>query len=132
MEYMMVNGYQIPALTLNFACNSACKRRCARIKLVHRLKGTMPEIGKYGSLRRKFLLENAPMMFDEMLLEGTLYPHLAEIDNAVHRQIEQTMQTLMQQSTAPNRQTDPMGWTQWMNALQSQAEELAMQQIYSL
>ena len=27
---------------------------------------------------------------------------------------------------------DPMGWTQWMNALQSQAEELAMQQIYSL
>ena len=69
---------------------------------------------------------------DEMLLEGTLYPHLAEMGNAVHRQIEQTMQTLMQQSTAPNRQTDPMGWTQWMNALQSQAEELAMQQIYSL
>ena len=92
MEYMMVNGYQIPALTLN--------------------EPPMPEIGKYGSLRRKFLL--------------------AEMDNAVHRQIEQTMQTLMQQSTAPNRQTDPMGWTQWMNALQSQAEELAMQQIYSL
>ena len=72
------------------------------------------------------------MVFDEMLLEGTLYPHLAEMDNAVHRQIEQTMQTLMQQSTAPNRQTDPMGWTQWMNALQSQAKELAMRQIYSL
>ena len=112
MEYMMVNGYQIPALTLN--------------------EPPTPEIGKYGSLRRKFLLENAPMMFDEMLLEGTLYPHLAEMDNAVHRQIEQMMQTLMQQSTAPNRQTDPMGWTQWINALQAQAEELAMQQIYSL
>ena len=79
MEYMMVNGYQIPALTLN--------------------EPPMPEIGKYGSLRRKFLLENAPMMFDEMMLEGTLYPHLVEMDNAVHRQIEQTMQTLMQQST---------------------------------
>ena len=35
MEYMMVNGYQIPALTLN--------------------EPPMPEIGKYGSLRRKFL-----------------------------------------------------------------------------
>ena len=94
MEYMMVNGYQIPALTLN--------------------EPPMPEIGKYGSLRRNFLRENAPMMFDEMMLEGTLYPHLVEMDNAVHRQIEQTMQT------------------QWMNALQAQAEELAMQQIYSL
>ena len=61
MEYMMVNGYQIPALTLN--------------------EPPMPEIGKYGSLRRKFLLENAPMMFDEMMLEGTLYPHLVEMDN---------------------------------------------------
>jgi len=41
MEYMMVNGYQIPALTLN--------------------EPPMPEIGKYGSLRRNFLRENAPM-----------------------------------------------------------------------
>ena len=30
-----------------------------------------------------------------IVVEGTLYPHLAEMDNAVHRQIEQTMQTLM-------------------------------------
>ena len=111
MEYMMVNGYQIPALTLN--------------------EPPMPEIGKYGNLRRKFLLENAPMMFDEMLLEGTLYPHLAEINGAVNRQIEQTVQLLMQQTAAPDRKTDPLGWTQWMNALKAQAEELAMQQIYS-
>ena len=112
MEYMMVNGYQIPALTLN--------------------EPPMPEIGKYGSLRRKFLLENAPMVFDEMLLEGTLYPHLAEINSAVNRQIEQTVQLLMQQTAAPDRKTNPLGWTQWMNALKAQAEELAMQQIYSL
>ena len=77
-------------------------------------------------------MENAPMTFDEMLMEGTLYPHLAEMDKAVHQQIEQTMQTLMQQSSAPNRQTDPMGWVRWMNALKDQAEELAMQQIYRL
>ena len=112
MEYMMVNGYQIPALTLN--------------------EPPMPEIGKYGSLRRKFLRENAPMVFDEMLLEGTLYPHLAEINSAVNRQIEQTVQLLMQQTAAPDRKTDPLGWTQWMNTLKAQAEELAMKQIYSL
>ena len=112
MEYAMVNGYQIPKLALD--------------------EPPMLEIGKYGSLRRKFLQENAPMVFDEMLLEGTLYPHLVEMDKAVHRQIEQTMQMLMHQSSAPNRQTDPMGWAQWMNALKDQAEELAMQQIYSL
>lgn len=70
MEYMMVNGYQIPALTLN--------------------EPPMPEIGKYGSLRRKFLLENAPMMFDEMMLEGTLYPHLVEMQNGFRQKMNLT------------------------------------------
>lgn len=42
MEYMMVNGYQIPALTLN--------------------EPPMPEIGKYGSLRRNFLRENTKII----------------------------------------------------------------------
>ena len=94
MEYTMVNGYQIPNLTLD--------------------EQPMQEIGKYGSLRRKFLMENAPMTFDQMLMDGSLYPHLVEMDNTVHRQIEQTMQTLMQQSAAPNRQTDLMGWVRWI------------------
>lgn len=58
MEYMMVNGYQIPALTLN--------------------EPPMPEIGKYGSLRRNFLRENAPMVFDEMMLEGLMDAPLLE------------------------------------------------------
>ena len=65
-------------------------------------------------------------------MEGTLYPHLAEINSTVNRQIEQTVQLLMQQTAAPDRKTDPLGWTQWMNALKAQAEELAMKQIYSL
>ena len=112
MEYKMANEFVIPNLMLE--------------------ETPKPEIGKYGSMRMKFLAEEAPIRYEMIQMEGTLYPHLAEMDNAVHRQIEQTMQTLMQQSTAPNRQTDPMGWTQWMNALQAQAEELAMQQIYSL
>ena len=50
----------------------------------------------------------------------------------MNRQIEQTVQLLMQQTAALDRKTDPLGWTQWMNALKAQAEELAMEQIYSL
>lgn len=50
----------------------------------------------------------------------------------MNRQIEQTVQLLMQQTAAPDRKADPLGWTQRMNALKAQAEELAMKQIYSL
>ena len=94
MEYKMANEFVIPNLMLE--------------------ETPKPEIGKYGSMRKNFLAEEAPILYEMMQMEGTLYPHLAEINSTV------------------NRQTDPMGWTQWMNALQSQAEELAMKQIYSL
>ena len=111
MEYSNVNGYLIPNLTLNEEPEEVCK---------------------YGSLRRQFLMEQAPFLFDQMLMEGTLYPHLREVDHSVREQMEQTMQALMQQSSAPSRQTHPLEWAQWMNSLKHQAEELAMEQIYSL
>ena len=111
MEYSNVNGYLIPNLTLN---------------------EEPEEVGKYGSLRRQFLMEQAPFLFDQMLMEGTLYPHLREVDHSVREQMEQTMQALMRQSSAPSRQTNPLEWAQWMNSLKHQAEELAMEQIYIL
>ena len=112
MEYTNINGYLVPNLTLN--------------------EQPMQPIGKYGSLRREFLRENDPMTFEEMTLTGTLYKHLLEVENAVRLQIEQTMQQLMRQSEAPDRKTDPLGWTQWMNDLKLQAEELAMPILYSM
>lgn len=111
MEYSNVNGYLIPNLTLN---------------------EEPEEVGKYGSLCRQFLMEQAPFLFDRMLMEGTLYPHLREVDRTVREQMEQTMQALMHQSSAPSRQTNPLEWAQWMNSLKHQAEELAMEQIYNL
>ena len=112
MEYKMANEFVIPNLMLE--------------------ETPKPEIGKYGSMRKKFLAEEAPILHEMMQMEGTLYPHLAEINSAMNRQIEQTVQLLMQQAAAPDRKTNPLGWTQWMNALKAQAEELAMKQIYSL
>ena len=107
MEYKMANEFVIPNLMLE--------------------ETPKPEIGKYGSMRKKFLAEEAPILYEMMQMEGTLYPHLAEINSAVNRQIEQTVQLLMQQTAAPDRKTDPLGWTQWMNALKAQADTLLAQ-----
>ena len=112
MMYTNVIGYQIPNLSLP--------------------KAKKTNLNRYGRMRLDYLEQNEPNLCDQMMLEGTLYPHLAEINSTVNRQIEQTVQLLMQQTAAPDRKTNPLGWTQWMNALKAQAEELAMKQIYSL
>ena len=36
-------------------------------------------LGKYGRMRRAFLVENNPILLDDMILTGTLFPHLGNI-----------------------------------------------------
>ena len=35
-------------------------------------------LGKYGRLRRTYLKEHRPVLYNSMLLNGSLYPHLME------------------------------------------------------
>ena len=36
-------------------------------------------IGKYGRMRKRYLKEQHPLLYSELLLSGKLYPHLLEI-----------------------------------------------------
>ena len=40
------------------------------------------QIGKYGRIRRSYLKEHHPILYNSYMLEGTLFKHLAEIDQA--------------------------------------------------
>ena len=37
-------------------------------------------IGKYGQMRKRYLKEQHPLLYSELLLSGKLYPHLLEIE----------------------------------------------------
>ena len=37
-------------------------------------------IGKYGRMRKRYLKEQHPILYSELLLSGKLYSHLLEID----------------------------------------------------
>lgn len=41
-------------------------------------------LGKYGRIRRRYLKEHSPALYNTMLLGGTLHRHLAEIDQTCH------------------------------------------------
>lgn len=112
MEYTQVNGYLISNLTLD--------------------EQPAQTFGKYGEIRREFLRANAPALFDLMLMLGTLYPHLTEVDNTVRTQVSRTMDELMRQTALPDRKTEPLAWAQQMNLLKAQAEEMAMPILYAL
>ena len=95
---------------------------------------TRQPLGKYGRLRKTYLKEHRPILWNSMILSETLYPHLREIDQTANSRLEQMMPQLMQAAgvTEALKASDPMKWTGLMNSLKAQAEETILRElIYS-
>ena len=72
------------------------------------------------------------MLYQTMLLKRSLYPHLLVVELTAESQMQQTMQGLLKQNPAPNKEQHQMGWVRHMNSLKAQAEELVLTElIYS-
>ena len=111
LNYTQTGDYLLPNLTLN---------------------QPRKPLGKYGRLRRTSLKQHRPVLYHTMLMNGSLYPHLMEVEQTAESQMQQTMQGLLKQNPAPDKEQNQMAWVQHMNGLKAQAEELVLTElIYS-
>ena len=97
---------------------------------------TLPQqekaLGKYGRLRRTYLKEQRPVLYHTMLMNGSLYPHLMEVEQNAAAMKEHLMTELLKANPAPDKEQNQMAWVQHMNSLKAQAEELVLTElIYS-
>lgn len=91
-------------------------------------------LGKYGRMRKAYLQEHRPVLWNSLILSEKLYPHLWEIEETANRRLAQMMPKLMQSVgvTEELKAKDPMKWVGLMNTLKSQAEETILAElIYS-
>ena len=88
-------------------------------------------LGKYGRLRKTYLKEHRPVLWNRLILSDKLYPHLREIDETANRRLTQMMPELMSLNGATEslKETDPMKWTGLMNNLKAQAEEIILSEL---
>lgn len=88
-------------------------------------------LGKYGRMRKKYLQEHRPVLWNSLILSEKLYPHLREIDETANRRLEQMMPGLMQSAgvTEALKASDPMKWVGLMNSLKAQAEEVILAEL---
>ena len=86
-------------------------------------------LGKYGMMRRSFLQENKPILYNDLILKGKLFDHLREIEETASRRMEQMMIELLKKNPAPDKKTHQMEWVQHMNALKAQAEEVILNEL---
>ena len=89
-------------------------------------------LGKYGRMRLSCLRQQRPVLYNTMLLNGSLYPHLMEVEQTAENRMQQTMTQLLKQNPAPDKEQSQMAWVQHMNSLKAQTEELVLTElIYS-
>ena len=88
-------------------------------------------LGKYGRMRKKYLQEHRPVLWNSLILSEKLYPHLREIDETANRRLERMMPELMQSAgvTEALKASDPMKWVGLMNSLKAQAEEVILTEL---
>ena len=111
VTYSTVGDYQLPNLILN---------------------QPRKPLGKYGRLRRIYLKEHRPVLYHTMLLNGSLYPTLTELEQTAAAMKDQMMAELLAKNPAPDKEKNQMAWVQHMNSLKAQAEEVVLTElIYS-
>ena len=89
---------------------------------------TQHTIGKYGLLRKSFLKEHKPDLYQSMLLTGKLDVHLADIDRDVQRRLERIVEQMLNSNPAPSKE-DQLGWVAHMNGVTAAAEETVLTEL---
>jgi hypothetical protein len=82
-------------------------------------------------MRKNYLKEHRPVLWNSVILSEKLYLHLREIDETANRRLEQLMPELMKQSgvTESLKASDQIKWTGLMNNLKAQAEEIIFTEL---
>ena len=90
-----------------------------------------PQPGKYGMMRLEYLREHRPVLYNQMILSGTLARHLAEIDQTAAQRLELTIPQSQKSMgiTEQMKASAPMKWVGLMNNCKQKAEETILTEL---
>ena len=83
-------------------------------------------------MRNEYLRNHKKARFNILVLQNRLDSHLLEVDSETRQKVENLTAQLLEKDPAPEKAADSMAWTQHMNRIRAQAEELVVQEtIYN-
>lgn len=88
-------------------------------------------ISHYGWMRKAYLEEHRPGLYERLLLSGKLYDHLAETDQVCQDRMER-MIAQMAEAEGINEKlkaSDQLGWISRINSIHQRAEESILDEL---
>ena len=82
-------------------------------------------------MHRSYLKEYRKILYNNYVLEGTLFKHLAEIDQACNERMKNIVSTMAKQKgvTEALKAADQMEWVRRMNSIRNRAEEIILTEL---
>ncbi len=89
------------------------------------------QLGKYGRMRRTYLKEHHKVLYTNLVVEGKLFKHLAEIDQSCNKRMEIIVSAMAKQEnvTEALKAADQMEWVRRMNNIRNRAEEIVLTEL---
>ena len=89
------------------------------------------QIGKYGMMRKTYLKDHRPVLYNTLFLNGTLYRHLAEIDQTCNERMELMIRQMAEREgvTEALKASAQLEWVGRMNNIRNRAEEIVLSEV---
>ena len=90
-----------------------------------------PKVGRWGMLRFNYLRKHREALYTIMLMEGSLNPHLEEIDRQA-REMEQLLISQLAQQEGITEQLkveNQIEWVARMNNIRNRADEIVLNDL---
>ena len=110
IDYVLVGDYYIPDL---------------------KLPEESRPIGRWGRMHKAFLQEHRPGQYNELLLSGTLWTYLADLNDQAADRLACIISQMQAAEgiTEELKSRDPLAWIGTMNSIQSRAEEIIFSEM---
>lgn len=110
IEYILVGDYYIPNLILP--------------------EETRP-IGTWGRLHRKYLKEHCPIQYTNLITEGMLWTHLADLNEQAQERLARIIDQMKESEgvTEALKSADQLAWVGAMNSIRNRAEEIIREEM---
>lgn len=110
IEYILVGDYYLPNLILP--------------------EETRP-IGTWGRLHREYLKEHCPIQYTNLITEGTLWTHLADLNEQAQERLARIIDQMKESEgvTEALKAADQLAWVGAMNSIRNRAEEIIREEM---
>ena len=107
LDYTLVNGYDLPNLTVAAPTEQH-------------------PTGRWGRLHKTYLKAQHPVRYNQLLLSGELSGYLAKLDKQTEEQLALTVRQMQEAEgvTEALKAADQLEWVRRMNSIRNRAEEI--------